>query len=425
MKYSFINFLFAWLIPYRFERRKFREIFKRLDSRILNKKIQKRYKKISSNLKNKTKIKVLFLVNEISKWKSQSLYDEMAKNSRFEPVIALTISDIQVKLPDEEKEKIITDNYNYFKSKGMNVVYAYDTALKTLNPDIVFYQQPYSMPRNQDIPEVSKYALTCYIPYYLPDYQNFDLDCEHNFHHNLFRFYVLNEELASTYKSHLQAKEIFNGNIKPAGHTVLDTYKNFRNNENKDYVIYAPHWSITHKNNDNNINISTFMETGAIMLEYAQNHPEINWVFKPHPTLKTALKRIGEWSNEQIENYYKAWENIAYCSYDADYPKIFFASKAMITDCGSFLLEYFLTGRPLVHLVSNTCSNKPYNFLNKIFNSFYHVYDKEDLTRILDDLIIQNNDYKKEQRLRILQKTNLLDNNAAENIIKDLSEVIL
>ena len=71
------------------------------------------------------------------------------------------------------------------------------------------------------------------------------------------------------------------------------------------------------------------------ILNYAKMHPEINWVFKPHPTLKTALKRIG-WTTESIENYYNEWNKIALVSYDSNYVDLFMKSAIFFASGMSF-----------------------------------------------------------------------------------------
>ena len=426
MGYSILSSLFAWTMPIKKDRQDFRKVCKRADNRNVTKIIKKRYEKIIAKLRAKSKIKVLFLVNENSKWKAQSLYDLMQTTTDFEPIIGLTIADIQKKLPISEKEIIIKQNQDFFEKKGMQVVVTYDCKndraidIKNFDADIVFYQQPYSIPKIQDIEIVSKFALTCYIPYYLPDYRNFDLDCDKDFHHNLFRFYVLNEELESIYKKHLAQESIDTDNIKGLGHTMLDCIKtDTLPDNNPQVVIYAPHWSICHEKNQNNINISTFDTTGKSVLDYAKRHPEIQWIFKPHPTLKTALLRIGE-KEEDINNYYQEWEKFATCCYDSKYLELFNKSTAMITDSGSFLLEYFCTGKPLIHLISQNCENVPYPQMQAVFNTFYQVINQRDLFGILDNLLVENNDQKMIQRIEILNKYKFNKNNAAQNILNDL-----
>ena len=76
----------------------------------------------------------------------------------------------------------------------------------------------------------------------------------------------------------------------------------------------------------------------------------------------------------------------------------------MITDSGSFLLEYFVTGKPLIHLISDSATNMPYRQLSEYFNSFYQAHNNEELSQFLDEVIINNNDYKFENRKKLLRK---------------------
>ena len=431
MGYKMLSTLLAWTIPNKKDRVAFRNLCDKIDDRKKTKYTIKKYPKIILKLKNKSKLKVIFLVNEISKWKAQSLFDLMLQEEKFEPVIALTIADVQKHLSLAQKKEILDKNFNYFSAKNMPVVVAYNVAkdkaieLKSLGADIVFYQQPYLIPKNQDIEKVSDYALTCYIPYYLPDYKNFELDCDRPFHHKLYRFYVFNKEFEKMYKERFEQEGFESSSIKGFGHTMLDL---FRKNESPqanspEYVIYAPHWSIPGASNENIINnISTFNKNGKHILEFAQMHPEINWVFKPHPTLKTALKRTG-WSKAEIDNYYNAWGKLGLVSQDSDYVDLFMKSKAMITDSGSFLMEYFVTGKPLLHLISDLASHEAYVELHKYFETFYKIYTNEEIDKYLQAIVLDNNDVKSEERKKILADSAFLQENTAQNIVKDLNKI--
>lgn len=434
MKYSIFYFLFSRIFSNKLDRKRFKSLCKAADFCKENIKIHKNYQKLlKGKALQKSSINVLFLVNEKAKWKAQALYDLMAKSAFFVPSIALTIADIQSSLPNKERAKIIEENYHYFTQRGMNVVVAYNLQkgkalnLKKFNPQIIFYQQPYNLPKIQDIKETSKFSLSCYIPYYLPDYKNFELDCDKQFHQSLFKFYVLNKELEEIYKNHLKLNNIYNHNIFGLGHPTLDCIADTLANNTSDekYVIYAPHWSICHKNNPNNINLSTFNLNGKLILDYAKNHPEIEWVFKPHPTLKNTLLKIGEMTEAEVNDYYAQWEKIGKCCYDSDYIELFCNSRALITDCGSFLIEYFCTGKPIIHLESPYCTNIPYPQTKIIFDTFYKVHNADELYTYLDELLEKNNDYKKEERYTVLKKCNFLNSKAAENILNNLKEIIL
>lgn len=430
MKYNLLSVLISWVFPTRADRNKFRKFCESIENRNEIKKAQQRYKKIIKSLKLKkiSKIKVLFLVNENSKWKTQSLYNLLEKSENFEPLIALTIADSQKRASKEEKEKYLKDNYEFFTNKGMKCLYAWDiekNKAKNLNlfkPQIVFYQQPWFLPKIQQPKNVSNFALTCYVPYFVPNYGIMNMDCS-DFHKFLFRNYVLNEDWANLYKNYIG--EDYNGNIVSVGHTMLDDlYLNKEIKNEEDYVIYAPHWSIPCQGNKNDENYATFLWSDKVILNYAQNHPEINWAFKPHPTLKLALKRCGLFSDEDIEKYYKEWESIAKPCYSSNYVELFLKSKALITDCGSFLIEYFCTGKPIIHLISSQCNVIPPMPTQKIFNTFYQVRNVGEFYNQLDNLIQKNNDYKKEERLNILKELNLENNYAAQNIINDLEKLI-
>ena len=62
----------------------------------------------------------------------------------------------------------------------------------------------------------------------------------------------------------------------------------------------------------------------------------------------------------------------------------------------------------------------PYRQLSEYFNSFYQAHNNEELSQFLDEVIINNNDYKFENRKKLLEKTNFSKENAAQNILKDL-----
>lgn len=392
------------------------------------KKYQKRYKRILKNLKlevKNRKIRVIFLVNESSKFKTRQLYESFEKSNHFDPVIAITLSDIQWSMSKEEQVRQLRENYNFFKQNEYNVVYAYDFKLsqnldlKFLNPDMVFFQQPYQLSKNQSIEYVSNFALTYYVPYYLPDYINSEVDYSVSFHSLLYKYFILNKKLKSELKLYIKNLKCDNKNIIPIGHPFIDIIKRKCTIGKSNYIIYAPHWSITEKGNENIINISTFNINGNKILEFAKQHKELNWVFKPHPTLKTALLRIGK-SEEEINEYYKEWESFAKCCYDGSYLDIFNNSYALITDCGSFLFEYFCTGKPVIHLISPYSTNKPHTFLQKAFDTFYQIKSDDDMNDIFDKVLINRNDYLKSKRLKSLKKLNISKSNASINILKNV-----
>lgn len=419
INYKFVSFLFSWIFPTKETRRVFRNLCNSIEDNKEIPKIFKRYKKIIKKLRNKKQIRVLFLVSENSKWKAQSLYDLMAKSEKFEPVIALTVLKGVHKGLDITRNNI-EDDFNYFKNKGMNVIKAYQNNeyldLKTFKPDIVFYQQPWDIADIQAPKVVSKFALTYYIPYYVNNYELQPIEYEQNLHKHVYKYYVLNKWWEEEYK-----RKSTLTNVYGLGNPILDNFKlNENNTDDKNYVIYAPHYSFDHELNKNPVNYGTFLDNGELILEFAQRHPEQNWVFKPHPQLKFALYKV--WGKDKTDKYYKDWEKVGLGCYDSSYIDLFLDSKLLITDCDSFLLEYFCTSNPIIHIVSEHCNAKVSDFSRKIFNTFYKVSNNAELSEQLNNILINNNDYKKELRIKTLNESNLTNNYAAQNILDDIKK---
>ena len=114
------------------------------------------------------------------------------------------------------------------------------------------------------------------------------------------------------------------------------------------------------------------------------------------------------------------WAQIGVVCENADYQDLFLNSKAMITDCGSFLTEYFCTGKPLIHLIQPFSVNWPGAIMRPMFDSFYKVYDSNELLSELERVIIQGDDYKKQGRMAVLKQLDFANQYAAENIKKDI-----
>lgn len=382
------------------------------------------YNNVIKRIQQKGKCRVAFYVFEIAKWKTDSLYKLMQEDDRFEPFVVLGFTPGRTSFYSwEEKKSRIKEQIEFFESKNIKVVCGYDVnrnqqiSLETFKPDVVFYQQHLGICQENLIEKVKKYALCCYVPYNVPNYVNVEYDynifCSH-----LFRFYTLNNEL----KEYYEIANPLSRNIYSTGHTALDSfYLNRDNKTDNKYVIYAPHFSIMHPSIKNKFFYSTFNYNGKLILDYAKSHPEINWVFKPHPHLKESLKKMSI-PQASIDEYYNEWSKIGLVCETSEYYELFANSKAMITDCGSFLTEYFCTGKPLLHLIHPISINWPYKGMEPMFNSFYQIHSNEELVKTLDRVVINNDDYKKQERLDAGNKLNFVNQFAGKNIINDLCE---
>ena len=223
--------------------------------------IKKNRQVVLKKIKNKLPLNVIFYVYDESKWKSQSVYDYMVKDKRFIPKIIVTKNCAPIGNPNHQSNDDLKRCYDFFHEKGMNVELGYDILkddfipFEKFNPDIVIYSHPWYVYKTQGPVVCSKFALTYYIPYFLPaSVVWFDYDLR--FHKYLYKHYVATDLI----------KEIYTENIKETacklvtvGHPIFDEYKKSENYEKK-YLIYAPHWTVC----GDNLRFGTFEWSGSL-----------------------------------------------------------------------------------------------------------------------------------------------------------------
>lgn len=145
----------------------------------------------------------------------------------------------------------------------------------------------------------------------------------------------------------------------------------------------------------------------------------INWVFKPHPRFKAAVVCNNIMSEDEINTYYRQWENLGTIYDSGDYIQLFADSDALITDCVSFLGEYLPSKNPILHLISPAA--KFNNFAKSFIDSLYQIYDISDLEEIFKKVIFENQDIKKEERLSKIHILFDSEISSASKIIKFLT----
>ena len=400
-----------------------------MDVQICRKNFSKQLVRCRDKIKRGEKIRVMFLVSELSKWKTQSLFERMESSDQFEPFVAVSCRGFWYEHP--EYKSLLDETIKAFQSKGLKyeVVADFNTMqnipLKKFRPDIVFYEQPYDWKREYLPITVSRFALTAYVPYYVPTNEIDPLWYVGEFHRTNFLYILLNDQIKDALDSYLDPKK-YAGQTVALGHTFYDLYGEASEspNDGNGLVIYAPHWAFDHPRNVNSQNISTFLWNGREILAYAKAHPEVKWLFKPHPGLRWRLIESGAWTKDEIEAYYQEWDKIGECYYGDDYVQLFKKSRVMITDCGSFLAEYPPCGGALIHLRSATEKSVLLRSYAKMYDSFYQVHDLKDLYETLDMVVVRGEDPKHNERMQAVRDLKLIGNDAAKNIVDYLLNML-
>ncbi len=369
--------------------------------------IQKVFRSIRKKVKEKGELRIIFYVNERSKWSADSLFNELKKHSCIKTNIALA---------NRIEEKDDKENIQFFKKIDKDlIVLEYKNgeyqSLLEFNPDIVFYQQPW-MNGDKNYPSnMYKHCLCVYIPYGFILAENNQIHYYTKFHHSLWKYFVENKEEK---KLICKMNKQMSKTICNFGYPKLDVYFNRKvKNTNTKTVIYAPHWSVP----GSFLLFSTFHKNKDFFLKVVKENPQINWIYKPHEALRTNIVKQGFMTEEEYENYEKEWNNLpnAKVIKDGNYFDLFINSDALITDSVSFLAEYLPTGKPIIHLRLEQDSG--FNIIaQKIIKDYYKVYNEEEFNEIFKRVVIDGDDFLYKKRMKALKY--LMDNKkpACENI---------
>lgn len=388
--------------------------------------INLRYKNIAQKLSfeaKKRKINIIFINCEASKWAYQSIYEKFASDERFNIKILISIFDMlqNKKYSYLDIEKRSQENFKFFKKQGMDVDYAYDfkkkkpVNLKKFNPDIIFYDEPQSTIKAQNVEKTSKYALNFYCSYgsCITNGQN---EFE-EIYKKLFVYFVDN----SFVRENLLKKGFRKENLILSGQPKLDNYLKPIQKDNilwktdKKHIIIAPHFSFDDRTE---LRFGTFNWNYEFFFEYAKNHPEYEFILKPHPSLKREIIKRKLMTLEEMKEYFKNWQNLpnAQVFEDGNYMDMFRTSDLLVTDCNSFLFEYLLTKKPVIRLI-NPKSKGHNEFGKKIIEGYYEAKSIEDIEKYFDKILIKEKDDLFKMRENIIKNVLNLPENGVNSVV--------
>lgn len=349
-----------------------------------------------SAIRRKEKIRVLFVVSELSCWKSELLYQLMLTHPRFTPILG--VSTMQKK--PGEKDVMIS----YLLSRGYeyNDLDMKGTCINDLNPDIIFYYKPYSpcYSKGHFYDSNLKY-LFCGLDYCIEATKH-AVHIEKDLFDYCWQFYVEHPDIQRRRKEVLGYRAR-NSRLTgvPMQDLLLLPKKHFadpwKDNAGRKRIIYAPHHSIPGTNGEG-IEFATFLDFGEIVLNLAKKYSQkITIAFKPHPNLYSKLLII--WGEERTKDYYSEWSMLPNAQVETgEYVGLFKYSDAIIHDCASFIVEYLYMNNPSMYLVAETNNTDDmFDFVRDGYNCHEHGRNEDDIERFIQD-VIAGKDNKKEQR---------------------------
>ena len=354
-------------------------------------------------LKHKKEVNVVFIASSLSMWRYQRIYELLAKHSRFK--VSIVINPFSP-YSQEQQEKDVMQLKSYFDSLS-TPYYVGDVTIhdvrKELSPDILFYPQPYDGLYNFQYTYYSfRDKLICYIPY---GFWMSTGDWSYNmlFHNCAWKLFY------STDLHRKDATEIaYNKgrNVEVVGYPNADL---FLMNKHQDVwkqqaiikkrIIWAPHFTIFF---GGYVNQSNFLWMADFMLHLTEVYRDtIQFVFKPHPRLKSDLYRHEGWGKDRADRYYEEWATRENTQLEeGEFIDLFMTSDAMIHDSGSFCVEYHYSKKPVMYVANNfeqQVSEKG-EFGQLAMRLHYVGKCKEDIIHFIEDVVLNGEDPMKQGR---------------------------
>lgn len=392
-----------------------------------------RLERLRAKVKANKTVKVFFLISYAAKFESKSVYNAMVGNPLYEPYIFIVHPRDALFTKEPVYYEEAQKNYELFIERGYKTIFGYDDRMRPLimqdlNPDIIFYSNP-------NLYQASYYSmkylnanyLTCYIPYYYSS---------ESIHSSHFAYLNKNANILSAWKVFKESYYAFQAYIRevqfapsgvymsPGSNAVLSGYPKldvYAKDESlldipeklcngNPTVIYAPHWTI-----NTSSHFSTFHLFHQQFLDMLDLYPNVNFVFKPHPDLKNRLidmqkkREPAPLTPEEYDAYIQTWDNKrnGLFVWDGEYIDLFRKSSLLITDCGSFISEYFPSGNPCIYIFNPQRKN-PWGFYNELAHEFLDGYylhsDWDGIESQFRSIIIDEDDPKYEYRQDIIKK---------------------
>ncbi|MCR5271167.1 MAG: CDP-glycerol glycerophosphotransferase family protein [Prevotella sp.] len=391
-----------------------------------------RQKRFIKKLQKRQTIRVVFFVTDIAMWKYQELYRQLEADKRFELHIVLSPA-----IHHEQKQKL--DNLQkmrtFFTEHGMSF---HDWRMEEneppmdvrhgINPDIVFYTQPYHgvfHPKHCFLKFTDR--LIAYYPYcYLQASTAYNYDGPfQNIAWKLFYFDRYSLQDAQNFAKNKARNAVVTGYPSSDIFTRNEPSTAWHDEHHqRKHLIWAPHFSLA--NEGTSFSRSNFLNLCDFMVELAERYQEqLQIAFKPHPSLYRELCKHPEWGQARADAYYKKWATMPNTQLETgDFVDLFRGSDAMVHDSGSFVLDYLYFNKPVMYISKDiTLIKREVSKLSQMaYDEHYIGKDQKDILQFVEDVVLAGNDTKREERTRFLRETLLPGNgkSVAENTYEEI-----
>lgn len=312
---------------------------------------------------NGEKVNVLFICHRPSIWASLKGVYEVLK---ADPLFRVRIVAIPLRSPVRGRgylnEVYASEGAEaFFRSEGCLNGYDYETKtwldLKTLEPDYVFFQQPYNIARPDAYTSmaVSRYAKVCYVTYYVMlDIDHRTEDCTPvDFMHDLSFYFSQNEADAAFIRGRLEKGGPNLCRVEVTGHPRLEGLEKHReddcelwNRRDSFQILWTPRWTTQ----EGNCHFFSYREP---LEAWCRGQENTELMLRPHPQAFKEWRSSGELTGAQEAELRRTYSRGDFHLDESEdfYPQLFTAD-VLITDPSSLIIDAYFTGKPIIYCAS-------------------------------------------------------------------------
>ena len=256
----------------------------------------------------------------------------------------------------------------------------------------------------------------------------FDREIVHHWNYACFwKVFSECEENLGEYRAHA----VDGTNAVVSGYVKMDRLAPFlvrsRPAGRRKRVLIAPHHSVEGGLNDK-LALSNFLRYADYFRELPRRHPEIDFLFRPHPFLFTALRESRFWGDAKVDAWIagvKAEPNVVWID-AGDYFPAFGAADAIVQDCGSWLMEWMYTGKPCCYLLKqpSDIEEKFTPIGRAALGQCDIAYHPEQVEAFLRDVVIGGSDAKKASREAFRRRIAVNWPHAADVALSDIKHAL-
>ncbi|MBR0290182.1 MAG: CDP-glycerol glycerophosphotransferase family protein [Selenomonadaceae bacterium] len=318
--------------------------------------------------------------------------------------------------------KYLQRAWEYFQKKYPDdKIYSYSLMdLQKLRPDYVFLPNPYDDRRlypgfrTNDIVKFSKVCVISYGATLSHIFSDRLFDDYPNFWRNIYLFFTSAESVKSAFTEKFPQDVSMNyQHVEFFGYPALKPYYNLEKESSAaKCILWSPRWNF-----DDKIGGSHFMDYKDDFVALKKKYGEkVDLIFRPHPDLFNELMKKNFMSREKIMAYDETLKanNIYRQTTLADMDKSIRKVDIFLTDYSSILVEFFLTGRPIIYCEYPKAI--PFPEYAEMFSAMYIAHNRKEIENYLEDLLA-GNDPLFDKRQEIAKKIYDTHKDATEKII--------